>query len=381
MSFPLKVVAALVVLGAAALVWWHFFYAPPADQGRLVRVSGNIEVTEAQVAFKLAGRVQERLVDEGMSVRQGQVIARLEDADLRADLASRRADLQAAEAALAELNAGSRPEEKAAAKAALDKAEWGLKELIAGSRPQQKASAEAALKSATADKDRAQLDYQRARGLIDSKTISPQDYDRARAAYTMALEKVRDANEQLSLVQEGPRSEDIDQARALRNQAQAQYDLVEAGPRQEDKDQAAAKVQQAKAAVALADARISYATVYSPLTGIVLSKNIEPGEYVAPGTPVVTVGDMVNVWLRAYIDEPDLGRVKVGQKARVTTDTYPGRVYSGTISFISQEAEFTPKNVQTEKERVKLVYRIKIDIQNLKMELKAGMPADAQIDL
>ena len=381
MSFPLKVVAALVVVGAAALVWWHFFFTPPADQGRLVRVSGNIEVTEAQVAFKLAGRVQERLVDEGMSVRQGQVIARLEDADLRADLASRRAELQTAQAALAELQAGSRPQEKAAAKAALDKAEWGLKELIAGSRPQQKASAEAALKSATADKDRAQLDFQRARGLIDSKTIAPQDYDRARAAYTMALEKVRDANQQLSLVQEGPRSEDIDQARALRNQAKAQYDLVEAGPRQEDKDQAAAKVEQAKAAVALADARISYATVYAPLTGIVLSKNIEPGEYVAPGTPVVTVGDMVNVWLRAYIDEPDLGRVKVGQKARVTTDTYPGRVCPGTISFISQEAEFTPKNVQTEKERVKLVYRIKIDIQNPKMELKAGMPADAQIDL
>ena len=381
MSFPLKVVAALVVLGAAALLWWHFFFAPPADQGRLVRVSGNIEVTEAQVAFKLAGRVQERLVDEGMSVDQGQVIARLEDADLRADQASRRAELQTAQAALAELKAGSRPEEKAAAKAALDKAEWGLKELIAGSRPQQKASAEAVLKSATADKDRAQLDFDRASRLVDSKTISPQDYDRAKAAYTMALEKVRDANQQLSLVQEGPRSEDIDQARALRNQAQAQYDLVEAGPRQEDKDQAAAKVEQAKAAVDLADARISYATVYSPLKGIVLSKNIEPGEYVAPGTPVVTVGDMVNVWLRAYIDEPDLGRVKVGQKARVTTDTYPGRVYPGTISFISQEAEFTPKNVQTEKERVKLVYRIKIDIQNPKMELKAGMPADAQIDL
>jgi HlyD family secretion protein len=112
----------------------------------------------------------------------------------------------------------------------------------------------------------------------------------------------------------------------------------------------------------------------------VLSKNIEPGEYVAPGTPVVTVGDLVNVWLRAYIDEADLGRVKVGQKARVTTDTYPGRVYPGTISFISAEAEFTPKNVQTAKQRVKLVYRIKIDIQNPKMELKAGMPADAQID-
>jgi HlyD family secretion protein len=381
MSFPFKVVIALVAVVAASLLLWRFLFGPPADQSRTIRVSGNIEVTEAQVAFKLAGRVQERLVDEGMKVRQGEVMARLEDADLRADRAARRGDLQAAKAALAALRAGSRPQEIAAAKAALDKAEWGLKELVAGSRKQQIASAQANLQSATADRDRAKADYERARRLMASKTIAPEEYDRASAAYTMAVEKVRDANEQLSLIQEGPRSEDIDQARALRDQAKAQYDLVVAGPRQEDKDQAQAKVEQAEAAVALAEARVSYATVYAPLTGIVLSKNIEPGEYVAPGTPVVTVGDLVNVWLRAYIDEADLGRVKVGQKARVTTDTYPGRVYPGTISFISQEAEFTPKNVQTEKERVKLVYRIKIDIQNPKMELKAGMPADAQIDL
>jgi HlyD family secretion protein len=380
MSFPLKIVIALVVVAAAALLVWHFFFSPATDQGRTIQVSGNIEVTEAQVAFKLAGRVLERLVDEGMLVHNGQVIARLEDADLRADLASRRGDFQAVQAALAAMLAGSRPQEIAAAKAALGKAEWALKELEAGSRKQQIASAQATLQSATADRDQAKSDYERARRLIASKTISPQDYDRASAAYTVALEKTRDAAEQLSLVQEGPRSEDIDQARALRDQAKAQYDLVKAGPRQEDIDQARAKVEQAKAAVKLAEVRVNYATVYSPLTGIVLSKNIEPGEYVAPGTPVVTVGDLVNVWLRAYIDEADLGRVKVGQKARVTTDTYPGRVYPGTISFISAEAEFTPKNVQTAKQRVKLVYRIKIDIQNPKMELKAGMPADAQID-
>ncbi len=380
MRFPLKLVIALVVVVAASLLLWRFLFAPAADQGRTIRVSGNIEVTEAQVAFKLAGRVQERLVDEGMLVHKGQEIARLEGADLLADRAARNGEFQAAEAALAEMLAGSRPEEIKAAKAALDKAEWNLKELIAGSRPQQKASAEATLKSATADRDRAMSEYERARRLIASKTIAPQEYDRASAAYKMAVDKVRDAAEQLSLVEEGPRSEDIDQARALRDQAQAQYDLVKAGPRQEDKDQARAKVEQAKGVAGLAQARVSYMIVYSPLTGIVLSKNIEPGEYVAPGTPVVTVGDLVNVWLRAYIDEADLGRVKVGQKARVTTDTYPGRVYPGTVSFISPEAEFTPKNVQTAKERVKLVYRIKIDIQNPKMELKAGMPADAQID-
>ncbi len=381
MGFPFKVVSALVAVVAVSLLLWHFLFGPRAGEGRTIGVSGNIEVTEAQVAFKLAGRVQERLVDEGMSVHKDQEIARLEGADLLADRVTRMGELQAAEAALAELLAGSRPEEIAAAKAALDKAEWALKELVAGSRKQQIASAQANLQSANADKQRAGADYERARRLIASKTIAPEEYDRASAAYAVAVEKARDAAEQLSLVQEGPRSEDIDQARAARNQAKAQYDLVKAGPRREDIDQARAKVEQAKGILGLAQARVSYMTVYSPLTGIVLSKNIEPGEYVAPGTPVVTVGDLVNVWLRAYIDEADLGRVKVGQKARVTTDTYPGRVYPGTISFISQEAEFTPKNVQTAKQRVKLVYRIKINIQNPKMELKAGMPADAQIDL
>lgn len=98
-----------------------------------------------------------------------------------------------------------------------------------------------------------------------------------------------------------------------------------------------------------------------------------------PGTPVVTVGDLENVWVRAYINETDLGRVKVGQRVRVTTDTYPDKVYEGHISFISSQAEFTPKNVQTAKERVKLVYRIKVDIENLNMELKSGMPADAEL--
>jgi HlyD family secretion protein len=155
---------------------------------------------------------------------------------------------------------------------------------------------------------------------------------------------------------------------------------VKIGPRQEDIDQGRARVAQAQAALQLVKTQLSYATVVSPLTGVVLSKNIEPGEYVAPGTAVVTVGDLVNVWLRAYIEETDLGRVKVGQRASVTTDTYPGKRYEGRVSFIASEAEFTPKNVQTQKERVKLVYRIKIDITNPKMELKPGMPADAVIE-
>jgi HlyD family secretion protein len=196
----------------------------------------------------------------------------------------------------------------------------------------------------------------------------------------MTAAKVREATEQLDLARKGPRQEEIDQARAALAQATQQYEMIKIGPRVEDIDAARARAAQAEAAYRLAEVNLGYATLRAPMSGIVMSKNIEPGEYVSPGTPVVTMGDLKNVWIRAYVNETDLGRVKVEQTARVTTDTYPGRVYRGRVSFISSEAEFTPKTVQTEQQRVKLVYRIKINIDNSSMELKPGMPADAVID-
>jgi HlyD family secretion protein len=195
----------------------------------------------------------------------------------------------------------------------------------------------------------------------------------------VAIAQLKEAEERLKLLKEGPRKEQIEQARAALMQAKETLILVKKGPRKETIDQARARLDQANQALAMAETQLGYATLVSPISGVVLSKNVEPGEYVAPGTPVVTIGNLDNVWLRAYINETDLGRVKVGQRVRVTTDTYPGKVYEGYISFIASQAEFTPKNVQTEKERVKLVYRIKIDIPNPNMELKPGMPADADI--
>jgi HlyD family secretion protein len=117
----------------------------------------------------------------------------------------------------------------------------------------------------------------------------------------------------------------------------------------------------------------------SPLSGVVLSKAAEVGEFILAGAPVVTVASMDTVWLRAYIPEAHLGSVKLGQPVQVTTDTYAGKVYEGRVTFIASEAEFTPKNVQTEEQRVKLVYRIKVDVPNPDMELKPGMPAEAFI--
>ena len=151
------------------------------------------------------------------------------------------------------------------------------------------------------------------------------------------------------------------------------------GPRAEHIEHARERVAQAQELLALAETRLGYTMLTSPLSGLVLGEHVEAGEQVVAGTPVVTVGDLATVWLRGYIDETDLGRVKVGQKVRVRSDTYPDRAYEGSVSFIASEAEFTPKSVQTAKERVKLVYRIKVDVPNPALELKPGMPADAEI--
>ena len=229
MSFPLEVVIALVVAAGASLLLWRFVFAPPADQGRTIRVSGNIEVTEVQVAFKLPGRVQQRLVDEGMLVHKGEVGSPAGGGRSAGDwvrgagsFRSPRRPWPRCWPAPGRGNRGGQ-----------GRTGEGRVEPEGADRrfpPQADRLGRAALRPATVDRERAKLDYQRASKLIASKTIAPEEYDRVSAAYAVAVEKARDAAEQLSLVQEGPRSEDIDQARALRDQARAQYDLVKAGP-------------------------------------------------------------------------------------------------------------------------------------------------------
>jgi len=341
--------ATVLVVALCAVALWstpagervlrRFGLGALGQNGQTIRVSGNIEVINVEMSFKIPGRVTERPVDEGETVAAGALVASLETTDLLCDVAARRADLALATATLAELENGSRPEEKAVAAAAV--------------------------RSAEAEEVRLKSERDRATQLVKDNAVSREAFDRATAGYDVAVERLKQTRDQRA--------------------------LVEKGAREEVRDQARARVKQAQAALDLAETRLKYAMLRWPPEGVVLSKtaqppqyvvlskNVEPGEYVAPGTPVVTVGEMVNVWLRAYINESDLGRVKVGQTARVTADTYPGKVYEGRISFVAPQAEFTPKNVQTQKERVKLVYRIKIDIANPNMELKPGMPADAEI--
>ncbi|WP_243301638.1 efflux RND transporter periplasmic adaptor subunit [Geothrix oryzisoli] len=294
-----------------------------------LKLSGNIEVIQVEASFRVAGKVLERPVDEGQVVRAGQLIARLDAQDLEQQVAMRQADA-------------------ATAKAALDAA-------LAGSRQEEVEASRAALEQAQADLRRLEPDEARLRDLQQKGILSVRDYEASRAALEAARGKVRQADQQFTLVRKGPRKEDIDQARARFDQAQQ--------------------------ALALARTQLGYATLTAPSAGVILSKNVESMEFVSPGTAVVTMADLGQVWLRAYVEESDLGRVKVGQKAFVTTDSFPGKRYEGRVAFIASEAEFTPKSVQTSKERTKLVYRIKIDIPNPAMELKPGMPVDADIVL
>jgi HlyD family secretion protein len=168
-------------------------------------------------------------------------------------------------------------------------------------------------------------------------------------------------------------------ARAHASRRVGQANEIETKRREQDIVARQGDIERAKSQIALIDSQLADTIAVSPINGVVLVKAADVGEILAPGTSVVTVGDIEHPWLRAYIREQDLGRVKLGDTVWVTTDSFHDKVYGGHISFISSEAEFTPKQIQTSEERVKLVYRIKIDINNSRHELKSNMPADAQI--
>lgn len=318
------IIACVLIVAAGGLLSWYLSRQNP-DKGRQLRLMGHIETTETNLSFKVPGIIKKINFQEGEYLKAGEIVAELDDRDLRDEVAAAQARLQAAQAYLARLLAGSRPQEIAAARAAVQQAE--------------------------ADLVNKKLNYERLEGLWARKAVPQARRDDARAAYLVALEALRQARENYSLVREGPRREDIEQARA--------------------------EVKQLAANLELARTRLSYATLVAPVNGVVLSRPAEPGEVAATGSVVLTTGDLDQVYVQAYIPETELARVRLGQRAEVFTDTYPGKSYRGWVAFINNKAEFTPKTVETFKERVTLVYRTKIRCDNPGHELKPGMPAAA----
>ena len=379
----------LVLAGGIAL---YVFFQNRQNGETTISVSGNIEATTVDVSFKIPGKIDKILVEEGDLLKEGQLIATLEYKDLSAQKARAEATLESTQSRIPALQKNIEFQDQASqqeisqAQAAMEAARSRLDQLLAGSRPQEIQAAKAAVDQTQADMDKRKADMDRAKNLYQDRYISAQDWDAARTAYDMALASYQKSQENYALVVEGPRKEEIDTARAQLQQAEAALRLARTRRIQIDvlkRELVTAQVQVKEAASALEviQTQIGYCNLFAPTTGVVLVKNTEAGEFIVPGGAVITLGDVAKPWLKAFINESDVGRVKLGQKVSVTTDSYPGKVYPGKITFISSEAEFTPKNVQTAKERVKLVYRIKVTLANPQMELKPGMPGDAQIHL
>lgn len=384
-----KIVLFLVVLalGSGAFVYWRSSQTGPTDR---LLLSGNIELTQVNIAFKTAGKLLEVTVDEGAHVEKGQVLARLDPDQLirqketmEATLVSAQSAMQQTETAL-KFQTQSLAADNEARKAEVAGAEARVRELKSGARPQEIQEAKSVVQAAQADYERAKRDWERAQALHKNDDISTSAFDAARTRFETSEATFNQARERAALVVAGARPEQIDAANAQLSRAKAGLKQSEAGQlelqrRSQELVARRADIDRARAQLALIQSQLADLTAVAPISGVVLVKSADPGEVLAPGTSILTVGDLAKPWVRAYINAKDLGRVKTGSKVKVTTDAYPGKVYNGKVSFISSDAEFTPKQIQTSEERVKLVYRIKIDVDNPNQELKSNMPADVEI--
>ena len=326
------VVAASLVLAACKT-------STPANA---IRVSGHVEATEVQVSAEVGGRILELKVDEGSRLMTGDVIATLDPRDTELQIQRAKADRAAALAQLRLLEAGSRAEDIRQAQAQVE-------------------AAHADAMTVETDLKSAQLDLDRIEALLKASAVSVQQrddaktrVDGARDRQRAAKERERAAQETLARLQKGSRPEEIEAGRA--------------------------RVAGADAQIAILEKSLTDAAVVAPVSGVVTQKLVDAGEVVMRGTPLVVITDLDHAWANLFVPEPAVPRVKLGQSAKVTTDA-GGQSLSGTVTFISPKAEFTPRNVQTAEERSKLVYRIKVTVDNRSGVLKSGMPVDAELAL
>ena len=316
-----------VILLLAALAggaWWYMHERPLSDDFTLV---GNIDFRQVTLAFNGSERIAEVLAEEGAAIHAGDVLARLDTARLQPQVDQAEAQLAAQQANLDRLRNGNRPEEVA--------------------------QGQASLTSAQAQERDAQLRYERQVALLEKNATSRQSYDEARMA--------------------------LDVARAQIETSQKALDLLVAGARKEDIAQADAQMRASAAQFALARKQLADAELTSPVDGIVSSRLMEPGEMASPTRPVFSISVSDPKWVRAYVSEPQLGRVRPGMTAQVTIDSMPDTPFEGWVGFISPVAEFTPKTVQTEDLRTSLVYEVRVFAKDPENILRLGMPATVSL--
>jgi HlyD family secretion protein len=326
MTGPKRFIPVALVVLLGVLLWLVVFRdRGPGDN---LIASGTVEATEARLGFPATGRVEAITVREGDAVQEGAELAYLDRLEMQARLEQAQASVVSSRALLLELERGFRNEEVSQARAALDAANRRV--------------------------DDARQAFDRTKRLLEGGAVSQEAFDRAQVA--------------------------LDVAESERTRAEEQLRLMEAGPRRERIQAQRAQLAQAEAAVAGIEAGLANLTIRAPFDGIVTVKHREPGEIVAGGTPVLTVMAPGDRWVRIYVPENRLGAVELGASAAITSDTYPDREYAGEVMYIASEAEFTPKSVQTSEERVRLVYAVKVRVTgDSALVLKPGMPADVRI--
>ncbi len=303
------------------------------------RVSGQVEATEVQVAPEVGGRLLEIPINEGDRVKAGDVVAKIDTRDVELALQRARAERAQADAQLRLLEAGARQEDIRQADA-------------------QVAAAAGDVSAAQADLKSAEADLQRFETLLQNNSGSQKQRDDAATRRDVARQRLASAQAHETAAREA--------AARLR-----------AGARREEIDGARARVATVDAQIASLEKSKSDATVLSPITGIVSERLLDPGEMVAPRAPIAVLADLDHAWAEVFVDEPQIPNVKLGQPATVITDA--GQRIPGKISYVSSKAEFTPRNVQTAEDRSKLVYRVKIAVDNREGILKQGMPVEAEI--
>jgi HlyD family secretion protein len=329
-----QLIAGLLLVGMAAC-------REPEPAGS-VRVSGHVEATEVQVAPEVGGRLVELRADEGTHVNAGDVVARLDQRDTELQIQRARAEREAAAAQLRLLQAGARPEDIRQAESQVD-------------------AAGAEVAAVAADLQAAEMDLARFEALLKANAGSGKQRDDAKARVDVARERVRAASERTKAARET----------VVR---------LRAGARREELDAARARVAATDAQIAVLEKARTDADIVAPVTGTVTQKLADKGELAMPRTPILVVTDLDNAWANLFVPEPLIPRVKLGQPATVFTDA-GGPGIAGKVTYVSPRAEFTPRNVQTADERSRLVYRIKVSVDNRDGVLKPGMPVDAELAL
>jgi membrane fusion protein YbhG len=328
MKKVLRLLIPLLILAAGIGIWQWQGERHDQNHGTL-KLYGNVDMREVQLAIDGNGRIAEMLAQEGDKVHKGQLLARLDAARQQAARDRAAAELEAQQAVVARMHAGSRPEDIRKARADL-------------------AAAEAQATDAASTAARLNV-------LSKENLASHQQAENATATAKAAAERVKAGRELLSLAEQGPRQEDVDAA-------EAQLKADQAG-------------------LALAQKELDDTVLHAPLDGIIRNRILEPGDMASPQSPIYTLAITDPMWVRAYVSETDLGHVHPGMQASVSTDSFPGKQYQGWVGYISPTAEFTPQSVQTEEMRTQLVYQVRVYVCNPQDELRLGMPASVLISL